>query len=178
MKETGIVRRVDDLGRIVIPKEIRRSLRIRENEPMELCIDEDNLVLKKHNSFARCGEIGDLLKAIRTFAQVPVILCGRVQAVGAAGVDKPKYEGLSLSDDFTAIVGKRAFYIHGDDMPKVSIFNGSDICAELAMPISVCDEVAGVLVIPDDGDPVNMDRASICLQFAAKYLETYWGEFQ
>lgn len=48
MKETGIVRRVDDLGRIVIPKEIRRSLHIREGDPLELFMEDGNLILKKY----------------------------------------------------------------------------------------------------------------------------------
>ena len=49
MKATGIVRRVDDLGRIVIPKEIRQTLRIKEGDPMELWLDGESIVLKKYD---------------------------------------------------------------------------------------------------------------------------------
>lgn len=49
MKATGIVRRVDDLGRIVIPKEIRQTLKIREGDPLELWLDKDSICLKKYN---------------------------------------------------------------------------------------------------------------------------------
>ena len=50
MKATGIVRRIDDLGRIVIPKEIRRAMRIYEGDPLEICFDTDhNIVLKKYH---------------------------------------------------------------------------------------------------------------------------------
>lgn len=56
MKATGIVRRIDELGRIVIPKEIRRVLRIREGDPIEIFTDEDAIVLKK---YARIRELGD-----------------------------------------------------------------------------------------------------------------------
>jgi AbrB family transcriptional regulator (stage V sporulation protein T) len=56
MKATGIVRRIDELGRIVIPKEIRRVLRIREGDPIEIYTDEDGIVLKK---YARIRELGD-----------------------------------------------------------------------------------------------------------------------
>ena len=48
MKTTGIIRRIDELGRIVIPKEIRRSLRIKEGENIEILIDNDNIILKKY----------------------------------------------------------------------------------------------------------------------------------
>ena len=56
MKATGIVRRIDELGRIVIPKEIRRVLRIREGDPVEIFTDADGVVLKK---YARIRELGD-----------------------------------------------------------------------------------------------------------------------
>lgn len=57
MRATGIVRRVDDLGRIVIPKEIRRTLRIKEGEPMELFIEDDSVVFKKYNVSANSREV-------------------------------------------------------------------------------------------------------------------------
>ena len=52
MKSTGIVRRVDDLGRIVIPKEIRQTLKIREGDPLELWLDKDTVCFKKYNVIA------------------------------------------------------------------------------------------------------------------------------
>ena len=59
MKATGIVRRVDDLGRIVIPKEIRRTLRIREGEPLEIYTDRDGqIILKKYSPMGEMGIFG------------------------------------------------------------------------------------------------------------------------
>ena len=49
MKSTGIIRRIDDLGRVVIPKEIRQTLRIREGDPLELWLDKDAICFKKYN---------------------------------------------------------------------------------------------------------------------------------
>lgn len=49
MKATGIVRRVDDLGRVVIPKEIRRSMGIREGEPLEIFLDEDAVIFRRYS---------------------------------------------------------------------------------------------------------------------------------
>jgi AbrB family looped-hinge helix DNA binding protein len=57
MRATGIVRRVDDLGRVVIPKEIRRTLRIKEGEPMELFIEDDGVIFKKYNVSASSREV-------------------------------------------------------------------------------------------------------------------------
>ena len=52
MKATGIVRRIDELGRVVIPKEIRRTLRIKEGDPLEIFTDRDELMLKKYSPIA------------------------------------------------------------------------------------------------------------------------------
>lgn len=62
MKATGIVRRVDDLGRIVIPKEIRRNIGVQEGTPMELFTDGNKLVIQKYET---CDSISDIVKTLR-----------------------------------------------------------------------------------------------------------------
>lgn len=62
MKSTGIVRKVDELGRIVIPMELRRSMDIKERDPLEIFTDGDRIVLKKYaNSCVFCGEGEDVI---------------------------------------------------------------------------------------------------------------------
>lgn len=75
MKATGIVRRIDDLGRVVIPKEIRRTLRVREGEPLEIFTDrEGQIILKKYSPI---GELGDFAKQYaEVLAQVSGITVG------------------------------------------------------------------------------------------------------
>lgn len=61
MKSTGIVRRVDDLGRVVIPIELRRTLRISEKDPMEIFVDGDKIILKKYDpTCIFCGRVEDV----------------------------------------------------------------------------------------------------------------------
>ena len=69
MKATGIVRRIDDLGRVVVPKEIRRTLRIKESDPLEIFTDRDGkIILKKYSPI---GELGDFAKEYaQSLAQV------------------------------------------------------------------------------------------------------------
>ena len=67
MKATGIVRRIDELGRVVIPKEIRRTLRIREGDPLELFTDRDELMLKKYSPIASIGRFAEGGQRRRTF---------------------------------------------------------------------------------------------------------------
>jgi len=62
MKSTGIVRRIDDLGRIVIPKELRRTLNIQESDPIEIFVDGERIILRKYHpdgSCSLCGEFAD-----------------------------------------------------------------------------------------------------------------------
>ena len=75
MKATGIVRRIDDLGRVVIPKEIRRTLRLREGTPLEIFTDrEGEIILKKYSPI---GELGNSAKlyAESIAAQIPHTIC-------------------------------------------------------------------------------------------------------
>ena len=87
MKATGIVRRIDDLGRIVIPKEIRRTLRIRESDPLEIFTDrEGEIILKKYSP------IGEMTTFARQYAESlaqvsghTVLIADRDQFIAAAG---------------------------------------------------------------------------------------------
>ena len=87
MKATGIVRRVDDLGRIVIPKEIRRTLHIKESDPLEIFTDRDGAVIFK--KYSPMGELADfaaqICQALHKTTGVPVAICDRDAIVTAAG---------------------------------------------------------------------------------------------
>ena len=67
MKATGIVRRIDDLGRVVIPREIRRSLKIREGDPLEILIEKNCVCLKKYSTLGSFSE--DILRVAQDMAQ-------------------------------------------------------------------------------------------------------------
>ena len=63
MKSTGVVRRIDELGRIVLPKEIRRTLGIDEKDPLEIYVEEDRIILTKFSEMCTfCGQVKDLKK--------------------------------------------------------------------------------------------------------------------
>ena len=67
MKATGIVRRIDDLGRVVIPKEIRRSLKIREGDPLEIFLEKDCVCFKRYSALGSLSE--ETLRVVQTMAQ-------------------------------------------------------------------------------------------------------------
>jgi AbrB family transcriptional regulator, stage V sporulation protein T len=93
MKATGIVRRIDDLGRVVIPKEIRRTLRIREGDPLEIFVDrEGEVILKKYSPI---GELGDFAKeyADSLYEATGHIACiaDRDVIIAVSGASKKEY---------------------------------------------------------------------------------------
>lgn len=93
MKATGIVRRIDDLGRVVIPKEIRRTLRIREGDPLEIFVDRDGeVILKKYSPI---GELGDFAKEYADSLHEAVghiaLIADRDTIIAVAGAPKKEF---------------------------------------------------------------------------------------
>ncbi|MCF6094695.1 stage V sporulation protein T [Microaerobacter geothermalis] len=93
MKATGIVRRIDDLGRVVIPKEIRRTLRIREGDPLEIFVDRDGeVILKKYSPI---GELGDFAKeyadSLYESLNHITLICDRDSIIAVSGASKKEY---------------------------------------------------------------------------------------
>ena len=108
MKATGIVRRIDDLGRVVVPKEIRRTLRIREGDPLEIFTDrEGEIILKKYSPI---GEIGAFAKQYaESLAQTSghmVCIADRDQFIAAAGGGK-NYVGKPIGRKLGSLVEER-----------------------------------------------------------------------
>ena len=82
MKSTGITRRIDDLGRIVIPKEIRKNLKIKENEVLEIFINNDEIILKKFSPFNDSEKIlSDYIKVINDMTGNDVIITDRDKVI-------------------------------------------------------------------------------------------------
>ncbi|NLJ71813.1 MAG: stage V sporulation protein T [Syntrophomonadaceae bacterium] len=100
MKATGIVRRIDDLGRVVIPKEIRRTLRIREGDPLEIFVDrEGEVILKKYSPI---GELGDFAKeyadALHETTGHISIIADRDVVIAVAGSNKREFMGKPIGN--------------------------------------------------------------------------------
>ena len=100
MKATGIVRRIDDLGRVVIPKEIRRTLRIREGDPLEIFVDRDGeVILKKYSPISELGDFAkEYAEALYDSLGNPVLICDRDTYIAVAGGSKKEYLNKSVSE--------------------------------------------------------------------------------
>ena len=90
MKATGIVRRIDDLGRVVIPKEIRRTMRIREGDPLEIFTDREGEVIFK--KYSPIGELADFAsqyaETLHKTCGMSVVICDRDTVIAGSGIPK------------------------------------------------------------------------------------------
>jgi AbrB family transcriptional regulator, stage V sporulation protein T len=100
MKATGIVRRIDDLGRVVIPKEIRRTLRIREGDPLEIFVDRDGeVILKKYSPISELSDFAkEYAEALYDSLGNPVLICDRDAYIAVAGSSKKDYLNKNISE--------------------------------------------------------------------------------
>lgn len=99
MKATGIVRRIDDLGRVVIPKEIRRTLRIREGDPLEIYTDrEGEVILKKYSPISDLGEFAkEYADSLYETLGTPTMISDRDEMIAVSGLSKKDYVNRRLS---------------------------------------------------------------------------------
>ena len=124
MKATGIVRRIDDLGRVVIPKEIRRTLRIREGDPLEIYTERDGEVI-----FKKYSPMGDLTEAAAQICESIskntghiAVVCDRDSIIAVAGASKRDLMDKRNSQELEQIMeGRKAYlYCSGDSRIRVS----------------------------------------------------------
>lgn len=150
MKATGIVRRIDDLGRVVIPKEIRRTMRIREGDPLEIYTDrEGEVIFKKYSPIGELGQIAaQYAETLCKTCDLSVVVTDRDEVVAAAGVPKKEYLGKSLSENLDSVIAKRGLYVckARENGIRVSDDNRAEHLISCAMPISSEGDVIGCVV--------------------------------
>ena len=113
MKATGIVRRIDDLGRVVIPKEIRRTMRIREGDPLEIFTNNDGeVIFKKYSPLGELGEFaGVYAEVLGKVLTTPVLICDRDHVIAAAGLPKKEVLERRAAPALEEIMESRQSYI-------------------------------------------------------------------
>ena len=162
MKATGIVRRIDDLGRVVIPKEIRRVLKIREGDPLEIFVENDGeVIFKKYSQIAEIERSGTLLcEAVQKYSGFATALCDKSEIRFIAGESKKDFVGKPLSAALQRAIEKRQGYIpaDGEDLtPNAKkqhkpLFDYGDAQAAAVYPIVAEGLIAGALLAVDSGD--------------------------
>lgn len=179
MKATGIVRRIDDLGRIVIPKEIRRTQRIREGDPLEIFTTADGEVI-----FKKYSPMGELMLFAEQYAEVlqknighTVLICDRDTIIAAVGSAKREFCERRISIPLEKIMdGRKMFCYTGAAAECVFPCEGTSKHILLACPIVEAGDVAGVVLLATDDrdakpDPQTQKIVQIAAAFLAKQVE-------
>ena len=180
MKATGIVRRIDDLGRVVIPKEIRRTMRIREGDPLEIFTDKDGeLIFKKYSPI---GELGDfaaqICDSLRKSTDSIAAVCDRDGIIAIAGGGKRELMDKPISPQLGAIMESRSVYRHSSGGSSIAVSADDErYCISVAAPVISEGDVMGcVLFVTERNAPpsgeVEYKLAQTVATFLGKQMES------
>ena len=134
MKSTGVVRRVDDLGRIVIPKEIRRTLRIRDGESLEIFVDREMIALKKFSKMSDMNEVAqELVEIINATINKTVLITDRDKFIAGAGGLKKKYIDTNISRYLEGVMKERKNIFETSEIGRAHGLNSSHVAISYAV---------------------------------------------
>ena len=153
MKATGIVRRIDDLGRVVIPKEIRRSLRIREGDPLEIYVEDGAVIYKKYRPLFEfpSSSVDKFARSLGALCAHSVLITDRDSVVAVSGVSRREYIEKTISNELEPIIGSRRQYTYDSDNIVRPTFDANCRPASLVIPIISNGDVYGsVVLLADD----------------------------
>ncbi len=160
MKSTGVTRRIDELGRIVIPKEIRANLGIREGERLEIFVEEDKIVLHKKMILSTVGSLSEMLvKIVSKIYNLDILITDR-NVVVATSENLAQYLSVTLSNQVINYMDKRENYesVNSEEIA----FGNSFISGYFFMsPILIDADVSGLLIIRKN-DKITKEEQNIC----------------
>ena len=180
MKATGIVRRIDELGRIVIPKEIRRTQRIRQGDSLEIFTAADGeVVFKKYSPLSGLGSLS------KVYAEVlakslgrPVVVCDTHQIVAAAGPGRGELLGRAISPELEQLLAARSVYTApADRTRRLPMLERSERPILCAAPILAHGDIEGGVLLPGTGrDALPEEEAVHAVSTAAAFLAKWMEE--
>ncbi len=178
MKATGIVRRIDDLGRVVIPKELRRTLRIREGDPLEIyTTSEGEVIFRKYSPI---GELGDFASAYaETLSKTSgfgICITDRDNVIAVCGVPKKEFLEKPVTGELEEVMNNKTPYNSNVDSKKIYLVEtASDYSVVIAFPIiSEGDTIGSVVFVSKGGQKsgeVELKLAESAAVFLGKHME-------
>lgn len=174
MKATGVIRRIDELGRIVIPKEIRKSLRIKEGESLEIYVDNDeNIILKKYSAIKKMEDFAqDLTDSIHSFVKRNIFITDNDHIIAASGPLKKEYLGKEISEELSNRIKRREEMLE-KHTKKIMIMDDKEEEGTYAVsPIIVGGDSVGLVLLFSSEEKVE-DLDLSFVQIAAKFLENH-----
>lgn len=182
MKATGIVRKIDELGRVVIPKEIRRTLRIRDGEPLEIFTDHGEVILKKYSPISNLNEFSreyteSLYQSIGHIAAI----ADKDTIISVFGAARKELTDKAISEDLIQIMKNREKIISNRSVDPnfYAITAEEDECdytAQVISPIIAGGETIGAVILLSKTKNMKMGQtevkvAEIAAEFVGKQME-------
>ena len=169
--KTGVIRRIDELGRIVIPKEIRRSLRIKEGESLEILVDNENIILKKYSLIKNLNDFAqNITDSIKSFINNSVLICDTDSIIAVSGDLKKQLLNKKIGSDLEVKLNRREEML---EKHKKSIKISDEMeCCYAVSPIIVNSDVLGlVMILGDEVDETDLKLTQIASKFLTNHLE-------
>lgn len=174
MKATGIVRRIDDLGRVVIPKEIRRTMRIREGDPLEIYTDKDGeVIFKKYSLMGGLSDFaGQMCETLNKTTGLATVITDRDSCIAVSGVPRRELAEKRVSERLERILDGRKVYLHRAGEPPVPVSDeGERFFVACAAPILAEGDVLGcVLFVGEEGELRAGETEQKLLQTVSGFL--------
>ncbi len=178
MKATGIVRRIDDLGRVVIPKEIRRTMRIREGDPLEIYTASDGeVIFKKYSPIGELSEFASqYTDVLHRATNLPVMITDRDHVIAVAGMPKKDAMDKRISAQLEELMENRENYVASPDAKALYPLSDKEKEAGLAFTIIGGGDVTGSVILmmnPDGSMPTQTEikLVSVAASFLGKQTE-------
>ncbi|MFS8640584.1 MAG: AbrB/MazE/SpoVT family DNA-binding domain-containing protein [Symbiobacteriaceae bacterium] len=185
MKATGVVRRIDDLGRIVIPIDIRRSMNIRDGDPLEIFVDKGGeVILKKYSAIADLEDmVSDIAESLAEATGLVAMVTDRDVVVTVAGAPAREFVGKPVgSVVYQAMDERQILHFTGDRHRHPGPLVGADedspcpFFSEVIAPIVVGGDPAGTVIVASrqegrDTGLLEYKLAEIAAGFIARHLE-------
>ena len=179
MKATGIVRRIDDLGRVVIPKEIRRTLHIREGDPLEIYTEKDGgVIFRKYSPMGELSEFAaQICESVHKATGTLTAVCDRDGIIAAAGNGRKELLEKRVSRELEQIMeDRRPFSPESGSTPVPLLESGGAYTVTAAAPILSEGDVLGCIVFAGQGGSsateLELKLAQTVALFLGRQLES------
>ena len=165
MKATGIVRRIDELGRIVVPKEIRRTLRIREGDPLEVYTDrEGEIILKKYSPVGELSSFAtQYTKVLSEMTGRLACICDKDHIIAAFGSGKKGLENQPITQKMESVIEQRKDYSTREQVSVVPIAEGvtTEHTSQVISVVNVHGDALGAVILLGDEAMTEMDETLV-----------------
>ena len=156
MKATGILRRIDELGRVVIPKEIRKTMKMREGEELEIYTTEEEVVLKKYSELSSMEVLSaSLVTAMQKASGNTAVVVDGDKVVASAGKNAPRV-GDAISEELRLVISSRRRTVLAEE--KCVAFGGEQPRGEVIQPILASGDLFGALILISNAPATKADE--------------------